>query len=75
MRGLSDVTIDEIAQPRGDGAHQRPLRAIAIAAAAEHRDQPAGRERPRRLEQVLQRVVGVRVVDDHADVVGRSETT
>ena len=27
----------------GDRAHQRPLRAIAIAAAAEHRDQPAAR--------------------------------
>ena len=42
---------------------------IAVAAAAEHGDDPAGRERPRRLEQVLQRIVGVRVVHDHADVV------
>ena len=34
----------EIAQPRRDGAHQRPLRAIAIAAAAEDGDR-AGRSR------------------------------
>ena len=37
---------DQIAQPAGDGAHQRTLGPIAIAAAAEHRDQrgraPAG---------------------------------
>ena len=44
---------DEIAQPRGDGAHQRPLGAIAIAAAAEDGDEPALGERPRRLEQIL----------------------
>ena len=66
---------DEIAQPGGDRAHERPLRAIAIAAASEHRDHPAGCERPRRLQQVLQRVVGVRVIDDHSDIVGGSETT
>ena len=60
---------DEVAQPAGDRAHQRTLRAIAIAAAAEHRDQPAARQRPRRLEQVAQRVVGVRVVDDDGHFV------
>ena len=70
LRGLSEVTIDQVAEARGDGAHQRALRAIAIAAAAEHGDDAAGRERPRGLEQVLQRVVGMRVVDDDADVVG-----
>ena len=62
---------DQIAQSRRHGTHQRPLRAIAIAAAAEDRDQTALRQRPRRLEQVLQRIVGVRVVDDDAHVVGR----
>ena len=41
LRGLSDVIDDQIAQPAGDRAHQRPLGAIAIAAAAEHGDQPA----------------------------------
>ena len=60
---------DHVAQPAGDRAHQRALRAIAIAAAAEHRDQPPARQRPRRLEQVAQRVVGVRVVDDDGDLV------
>ena len=72
LRGLSDVTIDEVAQPRRDRAHQRALGAIAIAAAAEDRDDPAGRQRTRGLEQVLERVVGVRVVDDDADVVAGS---
>ena len=62
----------QIAQPPRDRAHQRPLRPIAIAAAAEHGDQPAACERPRRLEQVAQRVVGVRVVDDHRDFVFRA---
>ena len=41
-RGLSEVTIDEVAEPRRHRAHQRPLGPIAIAAAAEHRDH-AGR--------------------------------
>ena len=53
----------------GDGAHQRTLGTIAIAAAAEHRDQPAGRERPRSVEQVSERVIGVGVVHDHSDFV------
>ncbi len=61
--------IDEIAQARCDRTHQRALGAIAIAAASEDGDHTSGRERPRRLEQVLQRIVGMGVIDDHADVV------
>ena len=61
---------DHVAQASGDGTHQRPLGPIAIAAAAEHGNQPAGRQRPRRLEQIAQRIVGVCVVDDHGDAVG-----
>ena len=66
---------DEVAQPSGYGAHQRTLRAIAIAAAAEHRDQRPLRQRPRGLEQIPQRIVGVRVVDDDGDFVLGVETT
>ena len=66
---------DEIAQPSGHRAHERPLGPIAVAAAAEHRDQPAAGQRPRRLEQVAQRVVGVGVVDDdrHPVLVARND--
>ena len=61
----------DVAQPRRHHAHQRPLGAIAIAAAAEDGDEPPAGERPRRLEQVAQRVVGVGVVDDDGHVVVR----
>ena len=60
---------DEVAQPGGDRSHQRPLRAIAIAAAAEHRNHSLLSQRPRRLQQVFQRIVGMRVVDHDSDVV------
>ena len=40
-RGLSDVSTTRSLSRAGDRAHQRTLGAIAIAAAAEHRDQPA----------------------------------
>ena len=59
----------QVAEARRHGAHQRTLGAVAIAAAAEHRDDALRRQRARRLEQVLQRIVGVGVVDDDADVV------
>ncbi len=74
LRGLSDVRMTRSLSLRGDMPHQRPLRPVTVAAGAEHRDEPRRRERPRRLEQVLQRVVGVRVVDDDRDVVARRRT-
>jgi len=49
--------------------HQRALAAIAVAAAAENRDQSPLAERAQRLEQLQYRVRGVGVVDDYA---GRS---
>ena len=52
----------------GAGPEETPL-PIATAAAAKHRDQAAPAQRPSRLEQVPQRVVGVGVVDDGGDVV------
>src|SRR5207248_6630886 len=62
---------DEIAETASHGAHQRTLRAVAVPAAAEDRDQPAARERPRRLEQIAQGIVGMCVVNDNGDFVFR----
>ena len=36
LRGLSEVSDDEVGEPRGHRAHQRALGAVAVAAAAEH---------------------------------------
>ena len=62
------VTIATVGEPRGDRAHQRPLAAVAVAAAAEHAD--ARRPRvsgARRAQHVLERVGRVRVVDEHRE--------
>ena len=70
LRGLSDVTITRslsraaTAPISGRFVRSRsPPQPNTVISAA-------GRQRARRLEQVLERVVGVRVVDDDADVVG-----
>jgi len=68
--GIVGCDHDDVAESRGHCAHQRPLRAIAVASASEHRDDAALRERPRGLEKVLQGVIGVRVIDHHSDVIG-----
>ena len=60
-----------VGQPRGDLAHQRPLAAVAVAAAPEH----DVHGRPRRLscrgraQDVLERVGGVGVVDEHGELL------
>ena len=41
VRGLSSVTTRTSAPPGGDLAHERPLAGVAVAAGAEHDDQPA----------------------------------
>ena len=52
--------------PRGgDRAHDRPLAAVAVAAAAEDDDEPACDEGPQRRERLLQRVGLVGVIDEH----------
>ena len=43
LRGLSEVTIATSASSDGDPAHQRPLAAVAVAAAAEDADHAAAR--------------------------------
>src|SRR6266508_3292471 len=57
---------DAVAEARGDGAHERALAAVPVAAAAEdHREPPAGgTELLRRLERPLEGIGGVRVVHD-----------
>src|SRR5205823_10624192 len=60
---------DHIAQASGYGAHQRALGAIAVASGAEHGDDPSSREWPRCLEQIAQRIVRMRVIDDDGDLV------
>ena len=47
-----------------DRAHDRPLAAVAVAAAAEHADEPARGEGAQRVEHMRQRVGLVGVVDD-----------
>src|SRR5207237_9632712 len=59
----------EIAQPRGDGTHERPLRAIAIAAAAKNRDHAPGRERTCGLEEFLDASAGFAVSTAHRAAV------
>jgi hypothetical protein len=51
-------------------AHLGPLGGIAIAAAAEHADQPATGQRPQRGQHVVERVRGVRVVDQDVEAGG-----
>ncbi len=53
----------------GGAGHARPLGAIAVAAAAEDHPQPPARrnDRPQRGQDVLERVIGVGVVDEHRE--------
>ena len=64
---MSEVTHGEIGEIGGDGAHERPLAAVAVAAAAEHGEQAAGRDRAHGAQHVGQRIGRVRVVDQHAE--------
>ena len=69
-RGLSEVTIRPVRQPRRDLAHQRPLAAVAVAAGAEHADHAVClRSVARRAQHVLERVGRVGVVDEHGEVL------
>ena len=61
---------DAVGEPRGDLAHHRPLAGIAVAAAAEHHDEPAAAMRAERREHGLERVGRVRVIDDDGRAVG-----
>src|SRR5207244_8138534 len=58
---------DEVAPPRGGLAHEGPLAPVAVAAAAEDRDQPPARERTEHVERTRERVGRVCVVDHHGE--------
>ena len=61
----------DIGEPRGDLAHQRALAAVAVAAGAEDaEDAPAAVDQlARGAQDVLERVGGVGVVDEHREVL------
>ena len=59
--------MERSASRRAAAAHQRPLAAVAVAAAPEHADQPAVGDLPRRSQHVLERVRRVRVVHQHRE--------
>ena len=61
---------DDIGEPRRDRAHHRPLARVAVAAAAEHDDEPAAAMRAQRRERRLERVGRMGVIDDHRRAVG-----
>src|ERR1019366_589467 len=56
-----------IRHPAGDLAHQRPLTAIAVAAAAEYDVEPPVGQAASGPEHVLQRIRRMRVVDQHRE--------
>src|SRR5262252_4207207 len=62
-----------IGEARGDLAHERPLAAIAIAAAAEDDGEPAARaaQLARGLQRTLERVGSMGVVDHHEERLPR----
>src|SRR4051794_23976157 len=58
---------DDVRVLAHDGAHERALGTVAVAAGAEDDDHAPGRERPRRAQHVVERVRGVGVVDEHGE--------
>src|ERR1044072_150008 len=59
---------DDIAQARRGLAHRRALRPVSVAAATEDRDDAPTRHITRRAQDVAQRVVRMRVIDDDGKV-------
>ena len=61
---------DSVREARSDVAHERTLGAVPLAATAEDDPELRLRERPRRVEELAESVVGVRIV--HDDVEGHA---
>ena len=61
----------DIGKRRRDASHDRALRAVAVAAAAEHREDASRRNLPRRIQDVLQAVGRMRIVDDDGERLPR----
>ena len=66
MSLVTTIAVRELAR---DLTHERPLVAVAVAARAEHDDEPAVAERARGAEHGRERVRRVRVVDDDREVL------
>ena len=62
-----------VGQRRGGRAHARPLAAVAVAAAAEHDAQPAGRDFAEGGQHVPQRVLRVGVIDEDLEPAARRD--
>ena len=60
---------------RGHRAHQRPLAAVTLAAAAEHADQATGAVGTQRTQYLRQRIGGVCVIDDRQRLAGTAAET
>ena len=60
---------EHVGQPGRDLAHHRALARVAVAAGADHDDQPTGRQRAQRGQRGLDGVGLVGVVDDHVEVL------
>ena len=74
-RGLSSVTTTSVGAALGGGlAHERPLAAVAVAARAEHDDQPARASPAAARERGRDRVGLVGVVDDDGERPDRATT-
>jgi len=58
---------DDVRELGRDRSHPRPLLPVAVAAAAEHADDAARRERPRLGEDVRERRRRMGVVDEHGE--------
>src|SRR5256885_1298500 len=58
---------EEVRVFRSDLREHRPLRAVALAGAAEDRDELSFRERAEEAEDLVERLRRMRVVDDHAE--------
>ncbi len=64
LRGLSSVTMARSALAAATRPHLGPLALVAVAAAAEHHDEPVVRRRAERVERLGERVGRVGVVDE-----------
>jgi len=68
LRGLSLERMVRSPQPAGDFPHNGSLGPVLFAAAAKQRDDPGlGIQLARRSNQILQCIVGVRIIDDHQE--------
>ena len=61
----------DIGKPRRNAPHDRALRAVAVAAAAEHREDTSRRDFARCAKDVLQAIGRMRIIDDDGKILSR----